>query len=285
MPRVTCPECGRENDFLPFLAGMRVKCAACPGMVQVPAAEPDGPQECPACGFRVKHGRMNDCPQCGHRIGAVSPSPRSAPPPAATSNAAIPHRPTEADAADSAADGDVDPVAPPPAADTLDRHFGPPQPEFASVSMRRGARLLDRGIVVLLVGIGFFAYVMLRGGGVIGPTDDSVWFPIMCVGLGPVLFWVFNAVLFATRGQTVGKWAFKLKVVRDEDGGPVGFVSGFLLREFLHLGELVLLLIAATILTPLIFLPLWFYVLSRPRERNQFPHDTMTGTMVVQVPK
>ncbi|MSU24586.1 MAG: RDD family protein [Opitutus sp.] len=85
---------------------------------------------------------------------------------------------------------------------------------------------------------------------------------------------VLQAALLTFRGQTVGKIATGLRVVRVADGSPAGFLHGFLLRGFLprclrHL--------------PLIGVLFWFvdncFIF---RDDKRCLHDLIGGTKVVK---
>lgn len=57
-------------------------------------------------------------------------------------------------------------------------------------------------------------------------------FGMMVLGLGSLLLLIVQIVMLSTRGQTIGKWLLRIRVVRHPDGSPVGFVNGWLLRNF-----------------------------------------------------
>lgn len=66
-------------------------------------------------------------------------------------------------------------------------------------------------------------------------TDDLLPVPVLAaMGSGFLVFLgvsVYQWYLIATRGQTIGKRVFKLRVVK-ADGRAVGFVDGVILREW-----------------------------------------------------
>jgi uncharacterized RDD family membrane protein YckC len=89
-------------------------------------------------------------------------------------------------------------------------------------SDRLAAVVLD-GVLIGLAGwIATFAV----GASSLGPklSDSSIEYGVWS------LFLVVQAYLLTTRGQTLGKIAFNVRIVRASDGGPARFVRAVLLR-------------------------------------------------------
>lgn len=79
-----------------------------------------------------------------------------------------------------------------------------------------------------------------------------------------------------TRGQTWGKMAFGIRIVRFDDGSNPGFLRAFLVRYFLNYGVIQ----AVPLLGPIYGLvdPLFIF-----RRDRRCVHDLLAGTVVVKV--
>jgi len=119
----------------------------------------------------------------------------------------------------------------------------PVVPELAGRLTRLGAFFVDYLLSVL---------VALPGALIIGPTfldlvltaargetpdfstvnAGALTLGMLVLALGSLLLLIVQIVMLSTRGQTIGKWLLRIRVVRYADGSPVGFVHGWLLRNF-----------------------------------------------------
>jgi len=107
--------------------------------------------------------------------------------------------------------------------------------ELAERGERLGARVVDNVIsmAVFIPGLVVALALTLRE----GATADADLLPTPVLGAIGVGFIAFLGVtayqwyLITTRGQTIGKRIFKLRVVKVDDR-PVGFVDGVILREW-----------------------------------------------------
>jgi uncharacterized RDD family membrane protein YckC len=144
----------------------------------------------------------------------------------------------------------------------------------ASRGTRLGAWFLDllTGIVACGVpfsGAMFFIMQMERSGSQDVPAGAIAGFVL--AGLAFLGLTVWNIVLLATRGQTLGKKWLGIRIVTFPDGQKPGFVKGFLLRSFVNgiIGQIV---------------P--FYGIIDPcfifREDNRCVHDLLADTTVIE---
>lgn len=128
--------------------------------------------------------------------------------------------------------------------------------EIASVGQRLGAFLVDFAISVL---VGIVGVVI---GSAIG-GDGSV------VELGlSIVYWIAVLIMVATRGQSPGKIAIGIKIVKT-DGGSIGFGTT-LLRE-----------IIGKIISSIIILLGYIWILFDGQRQGW--HDKIAGTYVVKV--
>lgn len=88
---------------------------------------------------------------------------------------------------------------------------------YASYGARVGAFLIDA--VLILVILAIFAGIG------IATSSAGPFFFVVMFGLASV---VYKPLMEGSRGQTVGKMAVKIKVVRAADGGPIGYGEAFL---------------------------------------------------------
>jgi uncharacterized RDD family membrane protein YckC len=154
------------------------------------------------------------------------------------------------------------------------RTEGPaPGIEFAPHGLRLAAFLIDL-VVLLLIWLAVVIPVIvltLLAGLLSGSAEAGVIF----VGLGgAVVIWVLWLLYFpwfwARRGQTPGMKLFGLHVVRDRDGGAIGW------------GSAILRLIGYWINTSALYLG-FIWILIDPRHRGW--HDLIANTIVIKRPK
>jgi len=134
------------------------------------------------------------------------------------------------------------------------------QAPYASYGQRVGAYIIDLliigGIVLILI--------------VAGALADTPA-PFVFAGIFGLASVVYKPVMEGARGQTLGKMAVNIKVVRAADAGPIGYGEAFLrwlvgaVIGFIPFGTLVDLL-----------WPLW-------DQYNQTLHDKVAKTIVVAV--
>ena len=107
------------------------------------------------------------------------------------------------------------------------------------------------------------------------PSQGHFWFwkPVAFGVLYGSPFLALQALLLASRGQTLGKWLFGIKIVKADDGTQAGFVRTVLLRE--ALGRVLLSNI------PLYYLVDGCFLF---RKDSRCLHDFIGGTRVVQAP-
>lgn len=152
------------------------------------------------------------------------------------------------------------PYAPP----SDDSDGGPPaaldgEPTLAQPSQRLFAKLIDRGLLAVVLAPGVVTQVLWDTNLGVG-----LWF-LMMVGFGLVQW-----TLIAVTGQSVGKRWLGIRVITDKRG-RVGLLRGVVLRSWvMWLGSL------PTGGFPLLLDP-WF-VFGKQRKAM---HDTLAGTMVI----
>jgi uncharacterized RDD family membrane protein YckC len=99
-------------------------------------------------------------------------------------------------------------------------------------------------------------------------SEDIIGVALVC---GFVLFAIYQSVIIAQSGQSLGKKLLKIKIVRP-DGSVPGFVQGVLVRYWLMTTMSAVCNIVGLIDALLIF-----------REDQRTLHDHMAGTNVIQV--
>jgi len=150
--------------------------------------------------------------------------------------------------------------------------------ELAERGERLYARVLDD---VIALGV-FIPGLVVALGVTVGTeasSDDLFFLPVPLVwalGVGLVAFFgvtFYQWYLIATRGQTIGKRVYKLRVVTT-DGRPVGFVDGVLLREWV---------MGALTAIPLLGYALWVVdpLMIFGAERRCL-HDVIASTKVIR---
>ncbi len=90
----------------------------------------------------------------------------------------------------------------------------------AARASRFFARLIDGAAFV----VGYIFIVMSGGEGIGSAVGFFLLFALA----------IYQIYLLATRGQTIGEQAMKIKIVKADDGENGGFVKNVLLREFLN---------------------------------------------------
>jgi uncharacterized RDD family membrane protein YckC len=121
--------------------------------------------------------------------------------------------------------------------------------EFASMGRRFGARVIDWVIMtVVLIVLGAIIFGATAAGGGFDNYDSQTGNgagAALAVAYFGFLFLVFvvtvgyEFVLIAVRGQTLGKQAVGIKVVREVDGQPPGWLASFLRMLIVFAGTVV----------------------------------------------
>lgn len=94
------------------------------------------------------------------------------------------------------------------------------QRSLASPLSRLGARLIDTVIYVIVVVI---AAIVLVVGFDVDSDDSGVAFVLAITGLGALVGILYEITLVATRGQTLGKMATGIVVIRSDSGSLPGW--------------------------------------------------------------
>lgn len=128
--------------------------------------------------------------------------------------------------------------------------------EIASAGQRLGAFLIDL-VISIIVGIAGFVIGSAMGGE--GQTMNTVF---------GIAYWIIVLFMVATRGQSPGKIAIGIKIVK-MDGRPIGFGTT-LLREIL-----------GKIVSAIILLLGYIWILFDGKRQGW--HDKIASTYVVKV--
>ena len=150
---------------------------------------------------------------------------------------------------------------------------------LASPGRRLVARIIDIAIIVFVVVVLTIAGV---AGLVLGAEsgEDALAFTAFFVGFGglaffSILFLLYEPTLIALRGQTLGKMAMRIMVVRAEDGEVPGW--GKAIGRWILPGLLSLIPVVGGLLALLVYLSLLW------DDRRQGWHDKMGTTVVIDV--
>lgn len=137
-----------------------------------------------------------------------------------------------------------------PLTETLDDQ---PGPAYSAINLRARAFLIDTAIL----GGSIIAFVVISA-----MVENLPWLDrLLLIGMFALLF-LYEPILVATRGATVGHRAANIQVVSDKTGGPPAFAVAFARY------------IIKAILGILSFLGMAF------TRRHQAVHDLLTGTTV-----
>ncbi|MET9273798.1 CHAT domain-containing protein [Kribbella sp. NPDC003557] len=139
------------------------------------------------------------------------------------------------------------------------------QPVIAEVRDRLLAKLIDLSLYLILI---LFLAPSADGGEL--DTDDWLRFGVLAATVA-----IYEIVLTALWGCTLGKYVLRLKVVRRRDRRPVGWTES-LLRWFVQFLAWVACLVGAAVL--------YASLLWDKSELHQGWHDRVAGTLVVKLP-
>jgi uncharacterized RDD family membrane protein YckC len=138
---------------------------------------------------------------------------------------------------------------------------------YANRGDRLTAVLIDWGIAVIPVGIGFALTRRSPGTGGAALSNWQLW-------VVPAAILLIQYTLLSLRGQTLGKLAMRVRIVRVSDGGNPGFVRAVVLRNMVRH-----VLIAVPVLGGLFALA---DILAIFGEERRCLHDRIAGTRVVE---
>ena len=148
--------------------------------------------------------------------------------------------------------------------------------DLASPGRRLVARIIDGAIILVVVVV--FAVVGIASIFAGSEAGDEVVEVVTSLFAGgaifmAILFVIYEPTFIATRGQTLGKMAMRIKVIRADDGGIPGW--GKALGRWVLPGLLVLIPVVGGLLSLLVYLSLLW------DDRRQGWHDKMGTTVVV----
>ena len=108
-----------------------------------------------------------------------------------------------------------------------------PEAAKASREARLGARVIDGAFYLAIAAVAIVPMAVVGGAGADEDFAAATFVVILVVMLvGAVGLTVYQWYLIATRGQTIGKQLLKITIVK-QDGSPVGFVDGVILRNWI----------------------------------------------------
>ena len=147
---------------------------------------------------------------------------------------------------------------------------------LASPGRRLAARIIDVVIVyvgtLILLVLGIFGLAGAIGTGE-GPIGAATGLVTGGVFLLFVLFLIYEPTLIALRGQTLGKMAMGIMVVRADDGGVPGW--GKAIGRWILPGLLLIIPVVGWLLSLLVYVSLLW------DDRRQGWHDKMATTVVI----
>ncbi|MDE0121728.1 MAG: RDD family protein [bacterium] len=151
--------------------------------------------------------------------------------------------------------------------------------DLASPGKRLVARIID--IAIITVVAAFLAIVGFAGAVLGSETDEdalaltAIFAGFAGLALFSIIALVYEPTLIALRGQTLGKMAMSIVVVRAEDGEVPGW--GKAIGRWILPGLLSLIPVAGGLLALLVYLSLLW------DDRRQGWHDKMGTTVVIDV--
>jgi uncharacterized RDD family membrane protein YckC len=139
------------------------------------------------------------------------------------------------------------------------------QPVYASVGRRFVASLVDG----LILGLVFVPFSLVLGGyNYSTQTSGSEASPFFTLFM-TLVQWAYYVYFTGSKGQTLGKMALGIKVVRKDGVAPVGYGKGFM-------REIVGKLISSVVLALGYLWAIW-------DKEKQTWHDKIAGTIVVRI--
>lgn len=157
---------------------------------------------------------------------------------------------------------------------------GVPSAALAGRGARLGAFLLDY-VVLQICLIPFFIAVGPNAFSLAGYDAQQIQHLVQVMLLGSLsgvtlaVMTIVQVLLLSLRGQTIGKFIVRVRIVRYPDAAPAGFVRAFLLRLAVMWAVYMLLPLFGVLV---LFLDLGF-IFRADRRRL---HDHLAGTMVVR---
>ncbi|MDZ4287913.1 MAG: RDD family protein [Prosthecobacter sp.] len=127
--------------------------------------------------------------------------------------------------------GAVNPYAPPSVDVSRPMEVGGARIELAGLGERLGAVMLESLVAIVCViplGIGIAIMDEPNANTMLGGGLAAVG------GLALLALMIYNLVLLATKGQTIGKKWLNIRIADFETNGNPGFVKAFLLRSFVN---------------------------------------------------
>lgn len=222
---VVCNHCGKSLKAPESMAGKRAKCPGCSSVVTVPELEEEifdaeviEPEPLPA--FSSGLGSLLD-DELAYRVA----EPEAAPTQALESRKQCPAcgEMIVAHAAKCRFCNEI-------FDDQLRRMQSKTRgrSNLASRSSRLGAVLLDSVFAMLFLIPGFL--ILMAFGDRTNKEDPVLGIGILILALGGFAFAVTQLVLLSSRGQTLGKKAVSIKIVKIDDGSNPGFLGAVVLR-------------------------------------------------------
>lgn len=131
------------------------------------------------------------------------------------------------------------------------------------VGRRAVARLVD-----FALGVAIFSVALWLVAAVSGPSPDGTGIVLVSIALTFVAYWLYEVVLVAVWGRTLGKHLMRLEIICERDGGRPG-VKRSMLRN-----------LAPTVALIFLLYPLPYLAAAIAKD-HRWPHDLLGGTRVV----
>lgn len=169
------------------------------------------------------------------------------------------------------------------------RHSALTDANLAEPDQRFFARVLDAGIFLAAFVVGIILWFLLNviGVGLISTENELAsvaGVSISIVGLLvlfliPFLLGIANMIFISTKGQTIGKKMMKIRIAKEEDDSPAGFVRGYLLRTVAN--RVIAVALVITVIGALYSFVDACWMFRDPQRRTL--HDLLAKTRVIKV--
>jgi uncharacterized RDD family membrane protein YckC len=169
------------------------------------------------------------------------------------------------------------------------RHSAVTDANLAEPDQRFFAKVLDAGayLAAFVVGVSLMLLLHAIGVGLISTQNELASVAGLSIGLVgllvlfliPFLLGIANMIFISTKGQTIGKKMMKIRIVKEEDDSPAGFVRGYLLRTVVN--RMIASALAITVIGAIYSFVDACWMFRDPQRRTL--HDLLAKTRVIKV--